>query len=302
MSQPQPLRALIADDEDGARAHLRVLLERAHVETVAECAAGLDVLAAVARVRPGIICLDVRMPDLEGLEVARRLGSPPNVVFTTGYTEYASAAFEVGAADYLVKPLSAERVAQAVRRVRARLGRRVRPRPAAHAMGLRATPDGPPVPSAPPLAAPPVPRVYVPAGDHRAALAPGAIRFVEARGGEAHVHTDRGVFRFRLSLGRLEAMLAPWGFLRTHRAFLVNMSRVAALVPWSRHVHTALLDDGQETHVPVAKSRLAAFRGSVIWIPQLGGARSGSGTAGEDCDRLGREPGVGPRDRRGAGG
>ncbi|MCL6640032.1 MAG: LytTR family DNA-binding domain-containing protein [Candidatus Rokubacteria bacterium] len=298
MRRPPPLRALIADDEAGARAHLSMLLERAHVRTVAECATGQDVLAAVARARPGIICLDVRMPDLDGLEVARRLGNPPNVVFTTGYAEHASAAFEVGAADYLVKPLSAERVAEAVRRVRARLGRLARARGASWPVAPRAVADGSPQPSIPPS----VPRVYVPAGDHRAALALETIRFVEARGCEAHVHTDRGTFRFRFSLGRLEALLAPWGFLRTHRAFLVNMSRVQALVPWSRHVHTVLLDDGQETHVPVAKSRLAVFRGSVIWIPQWGGTRSGPGTAGEDRDRGGCQPGAGPRDRRGVGG
>jgi DNA-binding LytR/AlgR family response regulator len=284
------LRAVIADDEAGARMHLRSLLEGCRVRTVAECDTGRSALAAAARERPDLVCLDVRMPDLDGLEAARPLAEGPAVIFTTGFPEHAAAAFEIGATDYLLKPLSPHRVAEAVRRVRLRLER------SGGAEGGRA------VSRDPPAEVPIVPRILVPADDHRLALRPDAVRYVEARDGDVIIHTDRGDFRLHVPIVRLECLLAPWGFLRTHRAFLVNLARVSALVPWSRHVHSLLLDGVQETHVPVAKSRLAALRGSVIWISPSGGLRSGPGTAGKSRDRGRVEPRAGPRDRRGAGG
>ncbi len=289
------LRAVIADDEPGARWHLRALLEGCRVHTVAECATGGDVLATVARVSPDLVCLDVRMPDPDGVEVARRLAGcvRPVVVFTTGYADYAAAAFDLDAADYLVKPLTAPRVTEAVRRVRVRL-RRVE-------AGFPEVGVGIPGAALPGVTLP-ISRIFIPAGDHRLALAPEAIRFVEAREGACLVHADDGVHPVRTPLARLEQMLAPHGFLRTHRAYLVNVSRVRALVPWSRHVHSLLLDEGKETHgkethVPVAKSRLAAFRRNVIWIAETGGLHHGPWDQGQGGDRRRRKPGSGPGDR-----
>lgn len=276
MTGTTTMRAVIGDDEAGARGHLRALLSDCRVRTIAECEAGEQLLAAVARTSPDLVCLDVRMPDLDGIEVARRLrtGSPgaltgPVIVFTTGYADYAPAAFELEAADYLLKPLTARRVADAIRRVRARLAHLVHP----------------------------VPRLFVPDGDHQAALAPESIRFVEARGGASLVHADDGVHPVRAPLARFEPLLAPHGFLQTHRAYLVNMRRVRALVPWSRHVWSLLMDDGKETYVPVAKSRLAALRRSVIWIARTGGPPHGPGTSWQGGDRGRRQPRPGSSDR-----
>ena len=267
------LRALIADDEAGARWHLRDLLSGCRVQIVAECETGRDVLAATDRTKPDLLCLDVRMPDLDGIEVARRIGERPRpvIIFTTGYADYAASAFDLHAADYLVKPLTAARVREAVARVRARL----------HGQE----------------ASGPIARLFIPAGDHRLALAPEAIRFVEAQDGVCLLHADDGVHPLRVALTHLERILVPHGFLRTHRAYLVNLRRVRALVPWSRHVHSLLLDGGKETHVPVAKSRLAAFRRTVIWIGETGGTRDGVRVEGTRGARGRREPGVGPGDR-----
>jgi DNA-binding LytR/AlgR family response regulator len=196
------LRAVIADDEAGARAHLRLLLEDCRVRTVDECATGVDTIQAVRRTRPHVVCLDVRMPDLDGLQVARQLGGAAALVFTTGFSHYAAEAFELDAADYLLKPLSASRVADAVRRVRARVRRT--------AIGTVAG-SGP----AAPVSAPP--RLFIPKEDYSIAVAPDQIRMIEAGEGHVLVHTDDGSYRLRASLTRLERVLSPWGFLRTHR-------------------------------------------------------------------------------------
>jgi two-component system LytT family response regulator len=328
------LRALVADDDTPARAHLCRLLGESGVRVVAECASGRAVLAALATTRCDLVCLDVRMPDLDGLAVARGLAAArrPVVVFTTGFADYAAAAYDLDAADYLLKPLSAARVREAIRRVRLRL-RAGDPEEGAdvaggHApagpremWGARGAPelrDGPtpvgmldpgtepdpggtdpggtrrPLPGRPALAVV-VPRLFLTAGDHHLAVPPEAISYIEARGTTCVVYGDAGAIAVRAPLGRFERVLCAHGFLRTHRAYLVNLRRVRALVPWSRHVHTLLLDGPQETHVPVAKSRLAAFRRSVIWLA-AGGAH-GAGLAGPRGDRGRREPGVGPRDR-----
>jgi DNA-binding LytR/AlgR family response regulator len=280
VSRPD-LRAVIADDEAGARSHLRDLLSGCGVETIRECAVGEEVAPAVRALRPDLVCLDVRMPGPDGLEIAAQIGPAPPVIFTTGYADYAARAFELEATDYLLKPLSASRVGEAIRRVRARLA-------------LGASRLGGTTPAH-------VARIFIATDDHSIALAPESIRFAEARDGISIMHTDHGLYRLRTPLAAIEQALASCGFLRTHRAYIVNLRRVRALVPWSRHAFSLLLDGGEETHVPVAKSRLAAFRGSVIWIPGAGGQR-GSRTAGQGRDRGGREQGIGARDRGGTGG
>ncbi len=119
------LRAVIADDEPRARQFLeRLLREHGEVEVVGEAKSGGETLALVARLSPDVVFLDIQMPDLSGLEVARHLTgeSAPVVVFVTAYDQHAVEAFEVAALDYLLKPIRRERLAEAVRRVVLELG------------------------------------------------------------------------------------------------------------------------------------------------------------------------------------
>ena len=115
-----PLRAVIADDEPRARQFLeRLLREHGEVEVVGEAKGGAEALALVARLSPDVAFLDIQMPDLSGLEVARHLtgDGAPIVVFVTAYDQHAVEAFEVAALDYLLKPIRRERLADTVRRV-----------------------------------------------------------------------------------------------------------------------------------------------------------------------------------------
>ncbi|KAF1700084.1 LytR/AlgR family response regulator transcription factor [Pseudoxanthomonas suwonensis] len=122
------LKLVIADDEPLARERLRTLLSGDEgVEVVAEAGNGSQVLDACAVHQPHAVLLDIAMPGMDGLEVARRLaGSDPAtaVVFCTAYDEHALSAFEAAAIDYLVKPVRPERLATALDRVRAFLAGR----------------------------------------------------------------------------------------------------------------------------------------------------------------------------------
>jgi two-component system LytT family response regulator len=121
----RPLKAVIADDEPRARQFLdRLLREHGEVEVVGEAKGGGETLALVARLSPDVVFLDIQMPDLSGLEVARHLTGEgaPIVVFVTAYDRHAVEAFEVAALDYLLKPIRRERLAETVRRVAEELG------------------------------------------------------------------------------------------------------------------------------------------------------------------------------------
>lgn len=116
------MRVLIADDETLARARLRELAKGiAGCEAVGEAANGREALEQVQRLQPDVVLLDIRMPEMDGLEAAGHLAElerPPAVIFTTAYGDHALAAFEAQAVDYLLKPIRRERLAAALERAR----------------------------------------------------------------------------------------------------------------------------------------------------------------------------------------
>ncbi|HEY6821286.1 MAG TPA: LytTR family DNA-binding domain-containing protein [Burkholderiales bacterium] len=115
--------AVIAEDEPVLRAQIRDLLGAAwpELDVIATAEDGLQALRALERHRPDVLFLDIEMPGLGGLEIARRASGRCHVVFVTAYDQYAVAAFEEGAADYVMKPLNAARLATACERVKKRL-------------------------------------------------------------------------------------------------------------------------------------------------------------------------------------
>jgi DNA-binding LytR/AlgR family response regulator len=126
-----PVTALIADDEAPMRDLLRARLQAVWpaLQIVAEAANGVQAVELGELHKPDIAFLDIRMPGLSGIEAARRLYCHSQIVFATAYDQYALDAFEQGALDYLLKPVSAERLAATCARLRARLDARLKTRP-----------------------------------------------------------------------------------------------------------------------------------------------------------------------------
>ena len=116
--------AVIAEDEEPQRRKLVELLGEIwpELEIVAQCEDGLSALESVTSLQPAVAFLDIRMPGLTGLEIARAAGPGTHVVFTTAYDEYAVSAFDQGAIDYLLKPIKRERLEQSVARLKERVG------------------------------------------------------------------------------------------------------------------------------------------------------------------------------------
>ena len=119
-----PIGAIIVDDEELARGLIREMLQKhPEIEVLAECANGFEAVKVVSELRPDLLLLDVQMPKLDGFEVLDLVGKDVAVVFVTAYDQYALRAFEVHAVDYLLKPFSAERLAESIARARDRLRR-----------------------------------------------------------------------------------------------------------------------------------------------------------------------------------
>ncbi|GAB3456130.1 LytTR family DNA-binding domain-containing protein [Massilia terrae] len=119
----KPVTALIADDEEPMRAQLRTRLAAAwpELQIVAEAANGVEAVALAKEHQPDIAFLDIRMPGMTGIEAARELYNRCHIVFATAYDQYALDAFEQGAMDYLLKPVSPERLATTCERLRQRI-------------------------------------------------------------------------------------------------------------------------------------------------------------------------------------
>lgn len=115
-----PLRTLIVDDEPVARDLLaEELREIAGVELIGEAENGADAHKRIEELRPDLVLLDIQMPVKDGFEVVRGITGPlPSIIFVTAYSEHALRAFEVGAVDYLLKPIRADRLVAAIQRVR----------------------------------------------------------------------------------------------------------------------------------------------------------------------------------------
>ena len=113
------IRLLIVDDEPLARERARRLLDRAQdIDIVGECANGTEAFAAIEKLQPDVVLLDINMPGLDGLRLVEALDDPPAIIFATAHDHHAVQAFELEAVDYLLKPFSAERLKRALDRVR----------------------------------------------------------------------------------------------------------------------------------------------------------------------------------------
>jgi two-component system LytT family response regulator len=248
---PPRIRAILAEDEAPARESLReYLAEIPGIEVVAEAVDGQSALALADEKRPDLLFLDVRLPELSGLEVARRLRHPAEIVFTTAYDRFAVAAFELGALDYLVKPFGRERLAAAVARVRARMRNGAdaspgeRPSSPAAAGERAATWIAAGERARDSLAPGSLARLFARHGDRIVPIAVGGIRRIQAQGDYAEVHAAEGVYLIHVTLAELVSRLDPARFRQVHRSHIVNLDAVAHMKPYDDRRLAITLHDG----------------------------------------------------------
>lgn len=248
------LTALIADDEEAPREQLRAALGRLwpELKLVATSANGAEAWDDCLAFEPAIAFLDIRMPGLTGLEVARRLSAlaaPPLIVFVTAYDDHALAAFDAGAVDYVLKPIDDERLGQALAKLRARL---TQPAPDTAALQRLLAGLVQPRPAARPIQAG--------VGRDVVLIPPEEVIYFEADARYTRVVHQGGEALIRTPLRELLTQLDPEQFWQVHRSVLVNSRCIARAVRVDEGTMVVTLR-GRDEKLPVSRQFQALFKG-----------------------------------------
>lgn len=247
-SAGRTIRTVIVDDEAPARALLREFLAaEADVAVVGECANGFEALKVIGEQAPDLVLLDVQMPKLDGFEVLELLERPPAVVFVTAYDEYALRAFEVHAADYVMKPVGRERLAEALAQARARLSGAAAPHAPATALAAAARAPGQYVE-----------RLLVKDGAEVHVIPVERVDWIEAQDDYAAIHSGGKSWLKPQPLAELAQGLDPAKFVRIHRSYVLNVERLARLELYAKDSRMAILADGRQ--LPVSRAGYARLR------------------------------------------
>jgi DNA-binding LytR/AlgR family response regulator len=245
MSVETSLSVLAVDDERPALEDLARLLRASPWIGEVVCAhSGSDALRHLATRQFDALFLDVRMPGLGGLELAGVIGrfaEPPAVVFVSAYEDGAVGAFEVHAVDFLMKPVSRQRIEEAIARVAEVKGRE---------SGATTAPEHPSEDSAHDE----IIAVERANGHATRIVARASILYVQARGDYVRIVSDEGRYLQRGTLADLERRWSAHGFQRVHRAYLVNLHRAVEMRPDLGGTAVLLLSDG--TEIPVARRQV----------------------------------------------
>lgn len=230
--------AIIVDDEAPARKRLRDLLnDEDDIDIVAECPDGPSAVDAILHHDPDVLFLDVQMPEMDGFEVLRAVGSDqaPTVVFVTAYDRHAVEAFEARALDYLLKPFTRSRFRETLERVRV-TSRSARDRTLLSGRIeelLDAVRDE-------------VRRIPVRTGSRIRFVDVGDVDWIEAAGNYVVLHVAGRHHRVRGSLKAFAARLDARRFVRIHHSYIVNLDRLQELQPWSHGEFVVILRDGTQ--------------------------------------------------------
>jgi two-component system LytT family response regulator len=233
-----PLSVLLVDDEPLARDGLRILLARdPDIGAIHDAKNGHEAVARIREVRPDLVFLDVQMPEMDGFDALREIGADqmPAVVFVTAHDKYAIDAFEINAIDYLLKPVTEERFAKALARVKARLDAKPGDDTNRQILSLLET-----------IASPTryLTRLAVRTAGKTVLVDVADIDWIEAAENYVQLHTSRSNHLLHVTMSTLEKSLDPGIFLRIHRSVIVNVTRIRELQPVMHGEYAITLTSG----------------------------------------------------------
>lgn len=237
------LKALIVDDEAAARSELRYLLENiAKVRVVGEATNAEEAYELLTKIDYDVVFLDVRMPGLSGTELARKISEIPNrpaVIFVSAYSEHAIEAFEVEAEDYLVKPVSEERLLKSIEKIMRRKSQEdIRPGSVEKISDM----------------------IFVDLKEKKVPIKIEDIYYFEAVDDYSRLHTNEMHYLTNYTLRTLEEKLANKGFIRVHRKYLVNSSKIKEVVQITRNAYILRLNDKKQTEIPISRRKIPYFK------------------------------------------
>jgi two-component system LytT family response regulator/two-component system response regulator LytT len=236
------IRTMVIDDEEPARSEIRYLLEQ-HPDVCIVYEAGnfQEALAAVRQCRPHLVFLDIEMPGMNGISLAEKMQEilQPLIVFATAHEEFAHKAFEINAADYLLKPFSPRRVAQCIDKVRSLLAAR-----AVVAVNVKA--DGSPVCRQ---------KLAIEQNGKAQIISTADIIAAGSSEGQVTIYTTGKTYHANMTLQDLQARLDESAFFRSHRGYLVNIEKIREVIPWFNGTYNLVLDGLANMEIPVSRQQ-----------------------------------------------
>lgn len=236
------IKVVIVDDEFPTRQELSSILQNINdVEIVAQCSIGQELLDYLQNNTADIVFLDIEMPQVNGLEIARiirsTISNPPLIVFSTGYGQFAVQAFELQAFDYVLKPYTQERILLTIMRFRNQKKQ----------MENIAPKD--------------ILKLPVWHNDKMILLNPvEEISLIRAEQQRVIVTTNTGEYEINAALKDVELKLKNLGFLRTHKSFIVNISKIREIIPWFNDTFILTLENCSQKEIPVSRHYLPEFK------------------------------------------
>ena len=249
------IRTLVIDDEKLARERLLSFLRNIDdIEVIGQARDGVDAVRLIDEAAPDLVFLDVQMPGLDGFSVLKSVTQTPQVVFATAYDEYAIHAFEVHAADYLVKPIARARLEEAVRRVRQRLAGQT---PGTQLQDLLQMLEA--------RRRRYLSQVPVHRGRQILVLPSEQILWFEVEYRLVYAHIDGDRYMTNFTLKELEERLDPVVFFRAHKSRLVNLQHVRAIVPWFGGRFKLVMRDQKGSEVELSRAQARELRARMHW-------------------------------------
>ena len=249
----RPMRVLVVDDEELARARIKELLaDIPDVEVAGEAENGLRAVDAVGELTPDVVILDIQMPGMDGFEVVEALTRAPLVIFATAFDEYAIKAFEVNSVDYLLKPISKERLGEAIERARSLLDDTPQlDDQMARLAGLIRSRE--------------VRRLPVAKGKKIVLIDLDDIVWIGVEDELVFVHTACEKYMANVTMAELESRLDPRAFFRSHRSSIVNLNHIKEIVPWFSGKYKIVVDDEKKSELVLSRARARGLREILPW-------------------------------------
>jgi len=243
-------KVILIDDEPLARQLIKAFIKPySQLQVVAECGDGFEGFKAIQELEPDLIFLDVQMPRLNGMEMLELIENPPAVIFTTAFDEYAMKAFEMNAADYLLKPITRERFDKALNKWLSIAASHKQP----DTEKLFSTPIVEGYQN----------RIVVKDNGMIRIIPEQDIQYVEASDDYIKIVTPAGTYLKKSTLSHLEQSLDPQKFVRVHRSYLLPVAQLARIEPYEKDGHIALLQNGAK--IAVSKSGMAKLKTLLGW-------------------------------------
>jgi two-component system LytT family response regulator len=246
------IKTLLIDDEELARSLVRNFIQNdSDFEVIGEASDGFEALKLIHELKPDLIFLDIQMPKLTGLEMLELITDPPLVVFSTAYDQYAIAAFEKNAIDYLLKPFSRDRFQKALLKVKEKIEANIDSKE--EIKNLLATPVS---------TEKSLERIVIKNGSKIEMIHFHEVTYLETYGDYVWIHTEKAKFLKQKTMKEFEELL-PSSFLRVHRSFLVNLTFIQKLELYEKNSYQLLLKNG--ARISVSKSGYKELKDTLGW-------------------------------------